>query len=77
MIKMINSERINTRIASIKGCDIPQNDHCYAGDIGECTDHALDICAIKDLASCTGYAEDVCLLQKDYFECNGNEMDYT
>ena len=62
-IKLINNERINSRIQSKKAdatCSVGADDYCGQYDQAACTAYALDKCARYDLAACVEGAHDYC-----------------
>ena len=70
MIRLINNERINTKIASQKACSTGADDHCVYEDNAHCTTYAYDYCH-KDYAACRNGADDVCYANYDYTVCVG------
>ena len=70
LIKLINGERINTRIASQKACTENATDICTHEDNAECAAFAYDYCH-KDYAACRNGADDVCYANYDYSVCVG------
>ena len=63
IIKLINNERINTRLLSKKA--VEDNAYCKADSI--------DICSIIDSAACYAYANDQC--NKDHAACSDESWD--
>lgn len=61
IIKLINNERSNKKITSVKGCDATSNDYCYELDLGVCTVYAYDDCS-KDYDGCSNGGHDLCVL---------------
>ena len=62
-IKLVNNERINSKIQSQKAtayCSVGAEDHCGEFDQAACTAYALDKCAKYDLAACVEGAHDYC-----------------
>ena len=72
VIKLINDERIDRRIASAKACVAPAIDICGKEnyDFADCSVSATDVC-VKDYAACTSNAFDYCggADGKDYHMC--------
>ena len=61
MIKLINSERVNTKVTSQKaiGCDLGSFDVCSVKDLAGCTVNSYDNCG-KDYAVCYNNSYDLC-----------------
>lgn len=61
VIKLINNERLNTRISSMKGqgCYNGAEDICSWVDDARCSNFAYDKCG-KDYAACREGADDIC-----------------
>ena len=61
VIKLINNERLNTRISSTKalGCYNGAEDTCKWVDDARCSNFAMDDCG-KDYAACRNGADDIC-----------------
>lgn len=70
IIKLINNERTNKKITSVKGCDATSTDYCYELDHAECTVYAYDDCS-KDYEGCSSSANDLCALDF-YSDCIGS-----
>lgn len=72
IIKLINSERVQAKIISAKGCTENASDTCVVSnyDKAHCSDNALDYC-YKDYAACYGNAYDYCS-NYDRDACYGN-----
>lgn len=65
ILKLINDERTNVRIASKKGygaCTGGAVDICPSAstDLAFCTTYAYDYCSIKDRSACSEGADDTC-----------------
>lgn len=59
-IKLINNERLNTKLTSQKACLADSYDYCSGGiDIYACMSNSYDVCN-KDYASCSGESYDLC-----------------
>lgn len=78
IIKMINNERLNSKIVSSKACSPGAEDHCNIGyDFAECTTYAYDECG-KDYSACYNGADDICNNVDNNAPCHGaGEHDYT
>ena len=76
-IKLINNERLNSKIISTKACATDSHDVCTSGlDLYKCMSYAYDHCN-KDYASCSFNAYDLCQ-SKDMTACSGaGESDIT
>ena len=74
VIKLVNNERRNSKLASQKACVATATDECVYVDNATCSSHALDDC-VKDYAGCYEYAKDVCYT--DTTACGGFDNDYT
>ena len=61
VIKLINNERMDCKIASAKACSGAAIDICRieSYDFAECSVSATDVC-VKDYAGCTSNAFDYC-----------------
>ena len=74
IIKLINNERINYSIRSIKATacdgDATSKDFCSQIDQAHCMTYAYDACT-KDFAACTYGADDYCPATGDYQGCTG------
>ena len=70
IIKLINNERKNSKLASSKACDSTSTDICHTLDSGHCSIHSFDECD-KDYSGggCTSYGYDYC--NKDHAGCTG------
>jgi len=75
-IKLVNDERLNTRVISSKSCETG-TDHCYSVDNAECSTFSIDVCAIKDFAACYNWSTDICALEEDIYACHNGQSDYT
>ena len=74
-IKLINNERLKTKVASEKGCVSSAVDVCIAIDAAMCSANSYDKC-YKDYAACTKGADDICTV--DVTACFGaGAQDYT
>ena len=73
VIKLINNEHENSKVALKKACDATSVDICTYIDTGNCTKHAEDRCQ-KDYDGCSAYAVDVC--STDYASCEKGATDY-
>ena len=73
VIKLINNECVNSKLASEKACDATSIDSCLYMDYGECIIHSEDTCR-KDYDGCKEYAMDVC--STDYASCEDGATDY-
>lgn len=73
-VKLINDERTDRNIVSVKACDSTSTDMCTETDYASCTIHSYDICA-KDYVSCHAYAYDYCA-NIDTTACKSNNYDY-
>ena len=75
IIKLINNERITTKIASAKACDATSEDHCKY-DYAMCTIGSYDLC-VKDYAGCTNHSFDYCGNSggEDYHACYEGNTD--
>lgn len=70
-IRLINSERINVKLASSKACDITSEDKCTELDTADCTINSYDVCT-KDLAACYNKGYDYCSTLYDTDACIGS-----
>ncbi len=75
MVKLINDERLNPKIASKKAtepdtCDSTSVDVCNVADYSDCTVYAYDWCN-TDYRSCTEGADDYCFGNYDTDLCSG------
>lgn len=70
-IKLINSERICTKLVSSKACDSLSMDDCTELDKAECTVNSYDVCT-KDLAACYNKGYDFCEINYDTDACIGS-----
>lgn len=69
-LKLINNERLDSKILSSKACATDSHDVCTSGiDIYACKSYAYDHC-YKDYASCSYQAYDYCSY-KDNTACSG------
>ena len=78
VIKLINNERINRRIAAIKACDSSSTDICanVKYDFAQCTISSYDLC-VKDYVGCTNNTVDYCGGSNGWdFSANCTEIDY-
>ena len=73
VIKLINNERENSKLALEKACDTTSIDSCLYEDHDECVKHSEDTCR-KDYAGCRTYAIDVCIT--DYASCAEGATDH-
>ncbi len=79
LLKLINNERTNVRIASKKGyygnCPNGADDWCATKneDLAFCSNYAYDHCSVKDRAACSDGADDICTidLESDYCQDPG------
>lgn len=78
IIKMINNERLNSKIVSSKACSDGAKDICNVGyDFADCTAYAYDKCG-KDYSACYNGADDICNNVDNNAPCYGaGEQDYT
>ena len=76
-IKLVNNERINAKIASIKACDATSYDVCTVlnEDNAECKQYSYDRCG-KDYALCYSNGYDLCY-NIDNTACTGSTEDIT
>ena len=65
LVKLINNERVNSKLVSEKACSTDASDYCVYIDMADCTTDALDHC-YKDYAACHEGADDVCTYNYDY-----------
>lgn len=72
IIKLINNERINTKISSMKAayCDNGAIDECTFVDNAQCSNFAYDDCG-KDYSACYDGADDVCTNVDSDAPCHG------
>ena len=70
IIKLVNNERTNSKLTSLKACgaDATSIDTCVSLDNADCTNYALDRCT-KDYAGCYNGADDTCYQDTD--ACGG------
>ena len=60
LVKLINNERNDRRIVSVKGCTGQSTDHCTLNvDNARCTVNSYDVCG-KDYAACYNYSYVYC-----------------
>jgi len=69
-VKLINNERLCSKVASEKACDATSIDSCLYEDHAECVVYAEDTCR-KDHAGCFEGAHDVCYSYRDTDLCFG------
>ena len=75
LVKLINNERNDRRIASAKGCTGLSTDTCTRNDdYAECTVNSYDVCG-KDYAGCFDNSYDFCSY-KDTDACGNFGHDY-
>lgn len=76
IIKLINSERLNTRIASEKSavCYNGGKDICTWIDNAACYNYAFDSCG-KDYRACSDGADDYCSYIDNNTPCSGAGQD--
>ena len=72
-IKLINNERINTKLTAAKACDNTSTDTCIHEDNADCTAYSTDKCG-KDYAACYDGSMDICS-QIDESVCSHEERD--
>ena len=74
IIKLINNERVSTKILSAKAetkCASDSYDYCNAGyDFAICSSYAYDQCG-KDYSACFNGADDICTNVDDDAPCKG------
>lgn len=71
-IKLINSERTNSKLASSTACVGTSTDICSENvDIAHCSINSYDVCQ-KDLAACYNNGYDFCNTQYDTDACIGS-----
>ena len=70
VIKLVNNERTNSKLASQKACGAGSVDSCPVSyDYADCTTYAYDVCTKEDHAGCYNGADDVCTI--DNYACSG------
>ena len=75
-IKLVNNERINSKIVASKACDTTSKDICtvHGYDFAECTVFSYDKCN-KDYAACYNNGYDYCYNYRDTDVCSNEERD--
>lgn len=82
ILKLINDERMNVRVASKKAygnCPANSVDICpsqYA-DLAFCSTYAYDKCTQKDYAACQQGADDICKIDSNAPCIGAGQLDYT
>lgn len=76
LIKLINNERLATKISAAKACDSTSIDTCSVTgyDNADCTIYSLDKCG-KDYAACYEGADDICKNIDNNAPCHGAGQD--
>ena len=75
LIKLINSERINSNIVSNKACEDYSTNICTAKDYATCVVNSYDVCS-KDHAACFNNSYDYCNTYRDTDLCSDGSHDY-
>ena len=70
-IKLINSERTNSRLVSGMACVGTSTDICSREDNATCTVNSYDVCT-KDQAACFNNGYDYCTTLYDTDACGGS-----
>lgn len=72
VIKLINNERLNTKVVAAKSCDSTSVDICSGNtyDKAQCSVYAYDDCG-KDYAACYEGANDICANIDNNAPCHG------
>lgn len=70
-IKLINSERVNSKLVPSKACDAMSQDECTYLDNAHCAVNSYDVCE-KDLAACYNKGYDYCTTTYDTDACIGS-----
>ena len=73
ILKLVNNERVNSKLVSQKACDATSKDVCPYVDNAECTTYSYDKCTKEDYAACYNYSDDTCT--SDFYPCHNGEAD--
>ena len=70
VIKLVNNERVNSKLMTSKACDSTSIDVCvFHQDYAECRNYAYDYCVKEDHAGCYNGSDDTCTIDTD--ACSG------
>ena len=74
ILKLVNNERTNSKLASQKACEAGSVDTCPVSyDYADCATYAYDECIKEDHAGCYDGADDIC--GNDIDACSGAGVD--